>query len=46
MKALDSEMFLVFENIVYRMIHNHHKHQREEYLKKQQLLIYQDEQAR
>jgi hypothetical protein len=46
MKALDKEMFSVSEGIVYEMIHNRHKHQREEYLKKQQSSANQDKQNR
>ena len=34
MKALDSDMFPVSETIVYDMIHNRHKYQWEEYLRK------------
>ena len=36
MEALDAEVFQVTEAVVYEIIHNCHKHQREEYLKKQQ----------
>jgi hypothetical protein len=43
MNALDSEMFPVGDGIVYKMIHNRHKHQREEYLKSLQSSIYRDE---
>jgi hypothetical protein len=46
MEALDSDTFPVVETIVYDMIHNRHKHQREEYLKRQQSSTFQDEQAR
>jgi hypothetical protein len=46
MEALDSDMFPVSEIIVYDMIHNRHKHQREEYLRKKQPLSIQDKQAR
>ena len=46
MDTLDTNIFSVAEEIVYDMIHNHHKHRREEYLRKQQLVIIQDEQSR
>jgi hypothetical protein len=46
MKALDKDMFSVAEGIVYEMIHNRHKHQREEYLKKQQSSAHRDKQNR
>ena len=46
MKALDKNMFSISEGIVYEMIHNRHKHQREEYLKKQQSSANQDKQNR
>ena len=46
MEALDAEVFQVTEAIVYEIIHNRHKHQREEYLKKQQSDKIQDEQNR
>ena len=46
MEALDAEVFQVTEAVVYEIIHNRHKHQREEYLKKQQLEQIQDEQNR
>jgi hypothetical protein len=46
MKTLDKDMFSVTEGIVYEMIHNRHKHRREEYLKKQQLSVFQDKQNR
>ena len=46
MEALDSDMFPVAEAIIYDMIHNRHKHQREEYLKKQQSSTFQDKEAR
>ncbi|GBC51627.2 hypothetical protein GLOIN_2v1773218 [Rhizophagus irregularis DAOM 181602=DAOM 197198] len=36
----------ISEAIVYDMIHNRHKHQREEFLKKQKETSFQDEQAR
>ena len=46
MEALDAEVFQVTEAIVYEIIHNRHKHQHEEYLKKQQSDKIQDEQNR
>jgi len=46
MEALDSNMFPVAETIVYDMIHNRHKHQREEHLNKQQSPTIQDKNAR
>ena len=46
METLDLVMFPVAETIVYDMIHNRHKHQREEYLKKQQSPNTQDKNAR
>ena len=46
MEALDAEVFQVTEAVVYEIIHNRHKHQREEYLKKQQSEQIQDEQNR
>ena len=46
MEALDLDMFPVSETIIYDMIHNRHKHQREEYLRKKQPLSIQDKQAR
>ena len=46
MDALDKEIFSVSEGIVYEMIHNRHKHQREEYLNKQQSASHQDKQHR
>jgi hypothetical protein len=46
MRTLDSEMFSVAEGIVYEIIHNRHKHQREEHLKRQQSSEHQDKQSR
>ncbi|PKY57595.1 hypothetical protein RhiirA4_429099 [Rhizophagus irregularis] len=46
MKTLDLDMYPISEAIVYDMIHNRHKHQREEFLKKQKETSFQDEQAR
>jgi hypothetical protein len=46
MKTLDKDMFSITEGIVYEMIHNRHKHRREEYLKKQQSSVFQDKQNR
>ena len=46
MKTLDKDMFSVSEGIVYEMIHNRHKHQREEFLKKQQSSANQNKQNR
>ncbi|CAB5383755.1 unnamed protein product [Rhizophagus irregularis] len=46
MKTLDLDMYPISEAIVYDMIHNRHKYQREEFLKKQKETSFQDEQAR
>jgi hypothetical protein len=46
MQSLDLNTFPVSEGIVYDLIHTRHKHQREEYLKKQRSAEYQDTQAR
>ena len=46
MRTLDSEMFSVAEGIVYEIIHNRHKHRREEHLKRQQSSEHQDKQSR
>lgn len=46
MEALDETTFNISEGVVYELIHNRHKHQREEYLKKQHSTKYQDEQNR
>ncbi|CAB5365345.1 unnamed protein product [Rhizophagus irregularis] len=46
MKTLDLDIYPISEAIVYDMIHNRHKHQREEFLKKQKETSFQDEQAR
>ncbi|RGB32160.1 hypothetical protein C1646_790926 [Rhizophagus diaphanus] len=45
-KTLDLDIYPISEAIVYDMIHNRHKHQREEFLKKQKETFFQDEQAR
>ena len=45
METLDPIMYPVSESIVYDMIHNRHKHQREEHLKKQKSEEYLDEQS-
>lgn len=45
-KALDQDTFSVGEGIIYEMIHNRHKHQREEHLRKNQPSEQQDEQSR
>src|SRR5215831_12778659 len=44
--TLDAETFPVTDAVVYEIIHSRHKHQREEYLIKQQSEKYQDEQNR
>src|ERR1051325_8034418 len=46
METLDPIMYPVSESIVYDMIHNRHKHQREEHLKKQKSEEHLDEQSR
>jgi hypothetical protein len=46
MEALDKETFSVGETLLYEMIHNRHKHQREEHLRKSQPIQQQDEQSR
>ena len=43
---MDKELFSVTEGIIYEIIHNRHKYQREEHLKKQQSEKYQDDQNR
>jgi hypothetical protein len=43
MRALDPDMFQVSDAIIYEMIHNRHKHQREERLRNQQSGEHQDE---
>ncbi|CAG8559773.1 30275_t:CDS:2, partial [Racocetra persica] len=45
-KALDLHTFPVSENIIYDRVYIRHKHQREEYLIKQQSKEYQDKRAR
>lgn len=42
-KSLDLDMYPVSEAIIYDMIYNRHKHQREKYLKKQKETSFQDE---
>ena len=46
MEALDSITYPVAETIIYDMIHNRHKYQREEHLIKQRSLTFQDTQNR
>ena len=46
MEALDSITYLVVKTIIYDMIHNRHKHRREEHLIKQRSLTFQDTQNR
>jgi hypothetical protein len=46
MEALDSVTYPVAETIIYDMIHNRHKHQREEHLIKQRSASFQDIQNR
>ena len=46
MQTLDRVTFLVGETVIYEMIHNRHKHKREENLKKNRSAEYQDEQNR
>ena len=46
MESLDSIMYPVAETIIYDMIHNRHKHRREEHLIKQRSLTFQDTQNR
>lgn len=46
MRTLDKNMYPVSETIVYNMIHSRHKHQREEYLNKQQPVAKQSKKAR
>lgn len=46
MEGLDQITYPVAENIVYDMIHNRHKHRREEYLLKQRSAKHQTEQIR
>jgi hypothetical protein len=45
-QALDTNIFPVSEQIIYDLIHNRHKHQREEFIKKQQSVSLQQQQAR
>src|SRR2546421_12638983 len=44
MEALNLIMYPVAETIIYDMIHNRHKHQREEHLIKQRSVSFQDTQ--
>ena len=46
MKSLDLDIYPVSEIIIYNVIHNRHKQQREEYLKKQRSTTLQDQEAR
>ena len=46
MRALDKETFPVGKTVMYKMIHNRHKHKREEVLASQQSEQYQDGQKR
>ena len=46
LRALDQELFPVSEEIIRNLIHNRHKHQREEYLRKQKPETFQTNQAK
>jgi hypothetical protein len=46
MKSLDPNTFPIAETIVYEMVHNRHKHRREEYLTKQRSERHQNEQLK
>ena len=46
MESLDQITYPVAKNLVYNMIHNYHKHRREEYLLKQRSEEHQKEQIR
>ena len=46
MEFLDSITYPVAETIIYEMIHNRHKHQREDHLIKQRSLTFRDAQNR
>jgi hypothetical protein len=46
LKLLDRNTFPITSGVVYDILHNHHRHQREEHLKKGRSSTFQDKQNR